>query len=264
MSAAANATSTCHAALSAARASAANNSALALLLYSACSRAGGAATYFEHAWLPEPPQCTSATRFGPDGEGGKVVCDAGNRRHGLANRNGCLVVSVGLNDDTRAEQAIFRSHPHCLIEGYDGTLTAAKRRLLPPEGLVHIPHNFNASTYKRYEGRTVSLLKIDCEASHAPCAASAPVGVLILFMQRSHISLTPCSLSDGMLSPSARGVRVCARVHGRGASSSYLRHGSIVCAPSRSPSRSTAALACDTPSGPRTSDSRRRTRCCCA
>ena len=146
MSAAANATSTCHAALSAARASAANNSALALLLYSACSRAGGAATYFEHAWLPEPPQCTSATRFGPDGEGGKVVCDAGNRRHGLANRNGCLVVSVGLNDDTRAEQAIFRSHPHCLIEGYDGTLTAAKRRLLPPEGLVHIPHNFNAST----------------------------------------------------------------------------------------------------------------------
>ena len=195
----------CHlAALSAASAAPANNSALALLLYSACSKSGGGAkNYFEHAWRPEQPPCTSTTRFGPEGEGGKVVCDAENRRRGLANRH-CLVVSVGLNDDTRAEQAIFRSHPHCEIEGHDGTLTAAKRRLLPREGLVYIPHNLNKSSYKRYEGRVVSLLKIDCEVSHT---ATAPTAQPPSF---------PARLLSSLLkpSPSLTCALACVCVHG--------------------------------------------------
>ena len=123
-------------------------------------------SYFAENWLvPDSSAACGAptTRFGPDSEGGKVLCDAANRQRGLGSPH-CRVVSVGLNDDTRAEQGMHAAFPHCAIEGYDGTLNAAKRaKLPPPETLRVFEYNFNASTYKRYEGGVVSLLKIDCE-----------------------------------------------------------------------------------------------------
>lgn len=158
-----------------------NSSAAASAMLSACRSAGVplsaelAKAYFANVWLPEEPSgcaATTTTRFGPPGEGGKVLCDASSRRRGLGH-HACLIVSVGLNDDTRAEQAMHASYPHCTIEGWDGTLSPAKRRLLPPRSAMeYIPHNLNATSYKRYEGRVVSLLKIDCEGCELSLLAS--------------------------------------------------------------------------------------------
>lgn len=147
-----------------------NSSALAIAMLKSCHAAGYPPTsaltsrYFSEHWWPSPTACpggtSRTTRYGPHGEGGKTVCNPSSTLGGSR----CLIVSVGLNDDTRAEQAIHSAFPHCTIHGFDGTLTPANRAKLPsPTVLRFFPSNLGSSTYTRYVGQVVSLLKIDCE-----------------------------------------------------------------------------------------------------
>ena len=149
-----------------------NSSAAASALLDSCRAAGYqltsalATSYFAEHWWPVDSACRDhgayKQRFGPTGEGGKVLCSPKEIRSLGSPR--CLAVSVGLNGDTRAEQDIHRTFPHCAIHGYDGTLNAAKRAKLPDNAtLQYFPLNFGPTTYQRYEGRSISLLKIDCE-----------------------------------------------------------------------------------------------------
>ena len=114
--------------------------------------------------------CRSMSRFGPplgkQGEGGKTLCDA----NALLRDPDCLIVSVGLNEDTRFEQSLHRAAPHCEIIGMDGTLDASKKAAVP-KFINFVPMNYNRSTYRDFAGRHVRLLKIDCdgcEYSHLP------------------------------------------------------------------------------------------------
>ena len=120
--------------------------------------------FYNATWQPDGALCRSMSRFGPPlgkgGDGGKFICDADK----LLRSPGCLVVSVGLNDDTRFESDLHSAWPECEIIGYDGTLDAAKTAAVP-KFITHLPLNFNASTYVAYaKSRSrVSLLKIDCD-----------------------------------------------------------------------------------------------------
>ena len=120
--------------------------------------------FFSATWTPEPRSCTRLARFGPavGAEGGKTLClDNEAMRPGKP----CFVMSVGLNGDTRFEEALHAYAPHCEIVGMDGTLNDAKLQIskrLPY--LRFVPENFRKSTAARYAGRTVQLLKIDCES----------------------------------------------------------------------------------------------------
>ena len=92
-----------------------------------------ATLYYSRFWQADANACPSSLRrFGPAGEGGKVVCDSER----LLSASQCLVVSVGLNNDTRAEQALHKGFPNCAIEGYDGTLSEKKRKMLPPPDVL--------------------------------------------------------------------------------------------------------------------------------
>lgn len=123
--------------------------------------------YFNATWQPDVnlggASCRSMSRFGPpmgkDGDGGKMLCEADR----LFSGQGCLVVSVGLNDDTRFEQDLHRERPECEIVGMDGTLDANKTALVP-KFIQFLPNNFNGKTHQQFATRRrVSLLKIDCD-----------------------------------------------------------------------------------------------------
>ena len=68
--------------------------------------------------------CARKRRLGPDGEGGKVMCDDGGLN---ASEGGCLVLSVGSNGQVEFEAAIHGLLPNCGIDVWDGTLTGARR-----------------------------------------------------------------------------------------------------------------------------------------
>lgn len=132
-----------------------------------------ARAYFSEVWLPVPGRCASLTRLGPSytntraGDGGKTVCDASAL---LAPSRCCLVVSVGLKDDTRFESAVHRLAPHCEVHGYDGTLRPKMRAMLP-SFLRLFAANFLPTTWRAkeasgaalYTHRAVSIFKMDCE-----------------------------------------------------------------------------------------------------
>jgi len=95
------------------------------------------------------------------GDGGKTICGADVLLRGPA----CLVISVGINENTEFEEALLRAHPNCQVVGYDGTLNAVKRMRAHervPALQLH-EQNFDTSVAAKYRGRTVQLLKIDCD-----------------------------------------------------------------------------------------------------
>ena len=109
--------------------------------------------------------CSSMSRIGPalgkgmESDGGKTLCDADAVLQGPD----CLVVSVGLNADTRFEAHLHSMWPRCEIVGIDGTLNAAKTAAVH-ESIRHLPINFNSTTHKLFAHRRhVNLLKIDCD-----------------------------------------------------------------------------------------------------
>lgn len=122
--------------------------------------------YYNSTWLPTTRlgggSCRAMTRFGPPfgprGDGGKTICEAQQ----LFGRPGCLVVSIGLNGDTRFESAHHAAYSGCEVVGYDHTLSKQKEALLPPF-LRYVPRRFNNMTWTEYTDRSVRLLKLDCD-----------------------------------------------------------------------------------------------------
>ena len=143
---------------------------------------------------PEPQACSQLMRFGPDVgvEGGKTLClDS----QGLRRGSRCFVMSVGLNGDTRFEEALHAFAPACRIIGMDGTLNSAKlNRSLSLPWLHLVPENFRAATgSSQYAGMRAELLKIDCEGCEysalppwldAVCTEQVSVEVHKNFLQR--------------------------------------------------------------------------------
>ena len=133
---------------------------------SSCWTAHDANHYYNATWLPTArlggSSCGTMTRFGPAfgprGDGGKTICEAQR----LFSRPGCLVVSVGLNADTRFESALHAAHSGCDIIGMDHTLDAQKEALLP-QFMRYLPRKFTNKTWTNYAGRSVRLLKLDCD-----------------------------------------------------------------------------------------------------
>ena len=123
--------------------------------------------YFNATWQPVVSvggaSCRSMSRFGPplgrNGDGGKMVCEADK----LLGSPGCLVVSVGLDDNTAFEEGLHRDWPQCEIVGMDGTLDATNKARVPD--FIHfVPVNFDGKTHQQFVARQpVSLLKIDCD-----------------------------------------------------------------------------------------------------
>ena len=95
-------------------------------------------------------------------DGAKIICDPNAT---LINGRGCLVVSVGSNGDAAFEKAVHALSPWCQIDVMDGTLVGNRAHLR--RGLPNYVHftadNYNSTTWERYRGRSVDVLKIDCE-----------------------------------------------------------------------------------------------------
>jgi len=105
--------------------------------------------------------CKNQHRLGPEGEGGKVICETAMLRS-----VDCLLVSVGSNGQVEFESAVHTLAPHCKIDIWDGTLNGGRMKLRRaiPSYATFIPSNFNAATWQHYQNYSrVDVLKIDCE-----------------------------------------------------------------------------------------------------
>ena len=120
--------------------------------------------YLLHLWHPGAPRgasCPRLERFGNDGDGGKMVCNAEEviSRHA----EDCLIVSVGSNGDASFEETMRSFNPSCAVHIYDPSLSAEQIANVP-SWATFFNEPFNASTpERRYKGRRVAMLKIDCE-----------------------------------------------------------------------------------------------------
>ena len=157
--------------------------------------------YIQSLWHPGAPHgasCGRMSRLGADGDGGKLVCDA--QAIVRAGRR-CLVVSIGSNGEASFERDVHRLNPDCEIHTYDHTLNPSKRSALllavpstnqprpigrnawsmPEQArwrkaqaaiasgtkrvLTLFEEPFEGQEYqlRRYAGRAVQLLKMDCD-----------------------------------------------------------------------------------------------------
>ena len=114
--------------------------------------------YFQSMWHPGLPlggDCAHLERLGNAGDGDKVLCGASKLLSGA-----CRVVSVGSHGDFSFENNLHQRAPGCRMDTYDPEKSYAK---LAPRFVNFLPEVFQASSAKRYEGKRISVLKIDCE-----------------------------------------------------------------------------------------------------
>ena len=106
------------------------------------------------------PILCSTRRGDVRGDGGKTLCEAEN----LLGAPDCLVLSVGINDDTAFESHLHRAAPACKFIAMDGSLNAVNRAKVPRFVSLYL-ENFTPLTFRNFTGRRrVSLLKLDCES----------------------------------------------------------------------------------------------------
>ena len=121
--------------------------------------------YFQLAFRPGKPaggSCGDLTRVGSPSDGGKMLCDVGRLS---ARGAACTVVSVGSNGESSFERAVHALAPACALHTLDGTLTGSRAALasaLPPYVRFEAV-NFGPTTWRAFAGRTVDVLKLDCE-----------------------------------------------------------------------------------------------------
>ena len=138
------------------------------------SRSNGGAQS-SNVWYQENAEpaytCLLEERIGPDGDGGKWVCDPEKLRHSTE----CIVYSVGSNNDFRFEEAILKDiSSSCEVHVFDHTVTDPKN--VPPGvnfhpwGLAAVSDPSN-SMYTLHDilerldhvGKVIDIFKIDCE-----------------------------------------------------------------------------------------------------
>ena len=122
-------------------------------------------SYFQDWWHPGRPHgaaCAELERVGAaGGEAGKALCDPEQ----LFAAPTCHVVSVGSNGDAAFETDVLGRAPHCRIETFDGTLIGERQALRAnlPSAVEFHDENWGSQSWRRFKGREVTLLKIDCE-----------------------------------------------------------------------------------------------------
>ena len=131
--------------------------------------------WYQNNWEPSFT-CLHERRLGLWGDGGKWVCDP-HRIATSASKQGCLVYSVGSNNDFSFEEAVLRDIAgDCEIHTFDHTIGEAPSNLLVkgnvnfhPWGLARLdqaPNMKQMATIVRelgHEGREIDIFKIDCE-----------------------------------------------------------------------------------------------------
>ena len=76
----------------------------------------------------------------------------------------CLIVAVGIYDDTRFETDVHRAAPNCEIVAFDGSLERNNLTHTVPKFLNLVPQYFDRKTHQRFlDRRKVNLLKLDCD-----------------------------------------------------------------------------------------------------
>lgn len=131
--------------------------------------------WYQNNWEPSFT-CLHERRLGLWGEGGKWVCDP-HRISTSASKQGCLVFSVGSNNDFSFEEAVLRGIAEdCEIHTFDHTIGEAPSNL-PANRNVHFhpwglapsdqaPNMKKMATIVRelgHDGREIDIFKIDCE-----------------------------------------------------------------------------------------------------
>mmetsp|Transcript_78456 Transcript_78456/g.248017 ORF Transcript_78456/g.248017 Transcript_78456/m.248017 type:complete len:374 (+) Transcript_78456:42-1163(+) len=117
--------------------------------------------------------CDSERRLGPQGEGGKWVCDPHKITAAVAAGRACLVYSIGSSGMYDFESAVHgQISPACEIHTFDMKNWSAYTAIPPPRFVnYHIrkigppPAALVSILFRElgHEGRTLDLLKIDCE-----------------------------------------------------------------------------------------------------
>lgn len=143
-----------------------------------CSRNCGpeeAHFWYQNNWEPNFT-CLHERRLGLWGDGGKWVCDP-HRITASAGERGCIVYSVGSNNDFSFEEAVLRDISlDCEIHTFDHTIGSVPSNLpeqgnmaFHPWGLSRSDRGANMKSMATivkalgHEGRTIDILKIDCE-----------------------------------------------------------------------------------------------------
>ena len=132
--------------------------------------------WYQNNWEPNFT-CLHERRLGLWGDGGKWVCDPHRIAAKVTSGKGCLVYSVGSNNDFSFEDAILRDiSSSCEIHTFDHTIGDRPSNLpahgnvtFHPWGLVRSDHGPNMKSMETivhelgHEGREIDILKIDCE-----------------------------------------------------------------------------------------------------
>lgn len=131
--------------------------------------------WYQNNWEPNFT-CLHERRLGVWGDGGKWVCDP-HRITASAAKRGCLVYSVGSNNDFSFEEAVLRDiSAECEIHTFDHTIGQAPSNLptggtviFHPWGLAGSSQGPNMKTMATivrelgHEDREIDIFKIDCE-----------------------------------------------------------------------------------------------------
>lgn len=129
--------------------------------------------WYQNNWEPNFT-CLHERRLGLWGDGGKWACDP-HRITTRVKERGCLVYSVGSNNDFSFEEAILRDvSPECEIHTFDHTIGAKPSKLpvnvtFHPWGLARKNEGQNMKTMASiirtlgHTDREIDIFKIDCE-----------------------------------------------------------------------------------------------------
>lgn len=131
--------------------------------------------WYQNNWEPNFT-CLHERRLGVWGDGGKWVCDP-HRIAAASSKRGCLVYSVGSNNDFSFEEAVLRDvSPDCEIHTFDhtigqtpSTLPTHGNVLFHPWGLAQSDYGSNMKSMATivhalgHQGREIDIFKIDCE-----------------------------------------------------------------------------------------------------
>lgn len=124
-------------------------------------------TFWQQNWEPSF-SCPMEQRLGVHGDGGKWVCDP----HRLGALNHCIVYSIGSSDVWDFEVAVHAHLPKCEIHTFDHTTHGNGKPSFVNFHQWGLGVSGASSSIKTFSqiaqdlnhvGKTISLLKIDCE-----------------------------------------------------------------------------------------------------
>lgn len=161
-----------------------------------------ARAFFQRNWEPSY-SCTALARFGCPGDGGKWICDPQRLLE-----DGCIVYSIGCNDNFSFEEAVHHFNPQCEIHTFDPTLSSAPAH--KPDyvnfhawglGSLDLADNsaLRLPTIMQRLGhwhKNITVLKVDCEGCEfdsfsAPSSFTVRTGAIQQILMEVHFKGDP-------------------------------------------------------------------------